>query len=172
MTVHAATLNPTAVAPVENERQNDFEAFYDATCSAAYGLALFITDDVSAAEAACEAAYLESWRSQSSSAREPFSDCHSRLTAFVCQKALTFRPFAGTGGSSSEPAGLPAPRDPGHPVRAAVQSLPAGDRRALALVSFGGLSAAEAAQTMMTPVAEVRAGLRGALLALSAEIPV
>ena len=171
MTVPTATLNPTAIAPALNERQDDFEAFYDATCSAAYGLALFITKDVSAAEAACEAAYLEYWRSHSWSARESFSRCHSRLTAFVCQKASTFRPLAGSGGSSSGPAVLPAPRDPGHPVRAAFQGLPESDRRVLALVSFGGLSVAEAAQTLMTPVGEVRAGLRGALLALSAELP-
>ena len=172
MTVRAATLNPTANAPALNERQNDFEAYYDATCSAAYGLALLITEDVSAAEAACEAAYLEYWRSHSWSAGEPFSRCHSRLTAFVCQKASSFRPLTGPGGSSPGPAVLPALRDPGYPVRVAIQGLPKSDRRVLALVSFGGLSVAEAAQTLMTPVGEVRAGLRGALLALSAEIPV
>lgn len=175
MTVRTVKLNPMATAPALNERQKDFEAYYDDTCSAAFGLALLITEDVSAAEVACEAAYLEHWRSHSWSAREPFSHCHLRLTEFVRQKALTFRPLARPGRSSSGREvlpPLPALRDPVHPIRAALHGLPESDRRVLALVSFGGLSVAEVARTLMTPVGEVRAGLRRAILALSAEIPV
>ena len=127
MTVRVATINSTAIAPVLDERQNDFEAFYDATSSAAYRLALFITEDVSAAEAACEAAYLGYWRSHSWSARQPFNRCHSRLTAFVWQQAYNFRPLAGPGGNSSGLAVLPARRDPGHTVRAAIRDLPESD---------------------------------------------
>ncbi len=169
MTLRAATLNQMAAAPGLVDPADTFEAFYDATSPQAYGMAFFITENVEGAEAACEAAYFENWRTDSQPARESFTERQSRLMASVRKQCVTFCADSGAPQGSAQATPLRTTQEH-RAIRAAYQGLPEEDRRAVTLVYFGGMNVAQAAATLTRPVADLRATLRHALLTLSTRL--
>ncbi len=169
MTLRAATLNQTIAPPVPLEPEGTFEAFYDATSAQAYGLAYFITEDVPSAEAACQAAYMDHWRTEAPTARETFAERQSRLMGAVRRESVTVRPLTGSPQGPMQ-AALFSDSQETRAIRTAYQGLAEEERRAVTLVYFGGMNVAQAAATMTQPVADLRACLRNALLTLSTRL--
>ncbi len=139
------------VAPLESE---SFLAFYDATSTTAFSVAMRITQDRPAAEAACEEAYLEVWREGDNRGDA------GRLLEFVRDRALAKR-TASSGSSQTASSG-------GNPVTAALNEADPIGRRAVELAYFGGLSVPEVASILETTAADVRRAMRNAMLSLAA----
>jgi DNA-directed RNA polymerase specialized sigma24 family protein len=147
----------TGIAPGEG----DLEAAIDRTLGTAFGLALRITADRDAAEAACEAAYVEGLVPSSGT---PVLSAGDELAFLgrVRSHALRLRPAAGRSAGATRPYPF---------AMAARECLESADplaRRAIELCYFGGLSAGEAAAVLEAPVEDVRRAMREALLAIGA----
>jgi RNA polymerase sigma-70 factor (ECF subfamily) len=133
---------------------DSFVAFYDATSTTAFSVAMRITQDRPAAETACEEAYLEAWRE--SGGRGDVG----RLLELVRDHALAKR----TASSGSAPAAT----NGGNTVTAALNNTDPLGRRAVELAYFGGLSVPEVASILESTAADVRRAMRTAMLSLAA----
>jgi DNA-directed RNA polymerase specialized sigma24 family protein len=143
-----------------------FARFYDATSGAAYSLALRITGGQPAAEAACEAAYLDLWGEYPATAFEaPPGTITDRLMEFVRARALS--PGAVPAAAGRSP-GSPAAYTLATTVRSALATINPSGRKALELACFGGMSVASIAELTGEPSAVIRASLREALLTIGA----
>ena len=141
------------------ERRERFESFYDKTSVASFSLALHLIGESTAAEQACEAAYVDVMHiapgvelsRDKLLCRVRFHALQARTTIRGAGSTATAPP------SYKEVAGL----------RAALTTLDQKGRRALELACFGGLNVSEIAELMATPAAVVRAAMRDALLQLA-----
>jgi|GEM_PF-6823465 len=134
-----SALRPPAADP-------ELEAFFLATQTAAYSLALRVTGSAPRAEEACARAYGELTR--------PFEE--AALMEAVREASLAL--------AGSAP---PAERKTAA-ARAAFESLEHLQRAALELAHGSGMGVAEIARTLGRPAGEVRAALRDGLLRLAA----
>ena len=131
-----------------------FAAFYDATSTTAFSVALRITRDRPSAERACEEAYLEAWRDAGNRGDV------GRLLELVRDHAVAAR----KGSSAPTPSEVAGPSS----VTAALDNTEPLGRRAVELAYFGGLSVPEVASILETTAAEVRRAMRVAMLSLAA----
>ena len=144
-----------------------FAGFWEATSSAAFSLCMRITGDSTAAQDACEAAYIQFWREGPEAARTG-PGREQMLLDLAREHALA-------AARHREPP-RQLPKDRGAPSAAAnVRALHAGlgrlddfSRRTLELAYFGGLTLPELTQILGMPLAEVRQRLREASLTLAA----
>ncbi len=148
------------------DKRGAFAAFYDATCGAAHSLAWRVTGDDGTATSACEAAYMEHWRTLDGAPNASFQAQTSFLQVVRLQ-ALRARP---------RPSEVPTSRSDGRKptytqaelVRAKLQDLDAFTRRTLEMAYFGGLTVADIAEVAGRSPLEIRKTLRTALLTMGA----
>ncbi|MEO6437203.1 MAG: sigma factor-like helix-turn-helix DNA-binding protein [Tepidisphaeraceae bacterium] len=141
----------------------EFQEFFDSTNDSAFHFALHIAGTREAATAACEEAYLRTWR----------KDCEwstatgeAHLLALVREESFRRRkPRADTG--LFQGVTVDSLCKPMSAIEHALGTLDATSRRALQLAFFGGLGIAAIAEELDEPIAEVRLALRRALLTLA-----
>lgn len=151
-----------AGAPGVLSQDDAFLAFYDATSIAAYSVALRVAGERLAAEAACEAAYLQVWRESRGAVAEQ-SKAELRLLEVVRTEALRRR----TAVAGSQPSVSRASTPERMAVATALEKAPALGRRAVELAYFGGLSVPEIAVMLESSVAELRQAMRETMLSVA-----
>ena len=139
-----------------------FAAFYDATCTASFNLALHLAGDRDLAERACEAAYLDVMAEPSlvGAARQSLLLASLRTHALALRKHVSAAEIKRTdlgAASYSDTSGL----------QAAMANLNPAGKRAIELAYFGGLRVNEIAELTGASGQSVRALLREGLLALA-----
>ena len=155
---------------MDEGRRADFPSFYDATCGAAYSLALRITGEAASATTACEAAYIGYWGANPGAAAISIFG-QTAFLQVVRSEALRFRnpaePKAGI--RRSDTAQLSYTQ--AELVRAGLQKLDPFTRRSLELAYFGGVAVADIAEIVGGTAIEIRQALRTALLSLGTVAP-
>ena len=150
-----------AGAPGVLNQDENFLAFYDATSVAAYSLGFKVAGERVAAEAACEAAYLQLWREFAAGATDRAS-AELRLLELVRSEALRRRTALAGSIRGRQPGGPPEREA----VAKALDSAPALGRRAVELAYFGGLSVGEIAVILDSSVPELRQAMRQTMLSV------
>jgi RNA polymerase sigma-70 factor (ECF subfamily) len=176
------------IAAVAGGDHKAFERFYEATVARVYALARRICVDPALAEEVTEDVFVQAWREASRfdasrgapiawllvMARTRALDARRRL-----DPALT-HPEPQSLLDASSPAGEAAAEDPldllealrrESRTRAALATLPAGDRQMVALAFLRGLTHAEIAAVTRLPLGTVKTAIRRALLALRECLP-
>ncbi len=148
------------------DKRGAFAAFYDATCGAAYSLARRVTGDDEAATSACEAAYMEQWRTLDRAA-DVSLQVQTAFLQVVRLQALRGRPRPGEL-AAPRPDATQSTYTQAELVRAKLQDLDAFTRRTLEMAYFGGLTVAEIAEVAGRSPVEIRQALRTALLTMGA----
>jgi len=157
--------------------QQALGAFYDATLSRAYALAMKIVRDPDAVEDVLAETYLQVWQEAArynASRGNPLAWllmlCRSRALDFLRRRGPREIPGAGAESLSESEAAdtldLVACLEEAHLVRQSVAALPEPQRQLLALAFFRGLSHQEVAEHTGLPLGTVKSHLRKAQEAL------
>lgn len=142
---------------------------YDLAAGLVFGLVLRILRDRAEAEDVVQEVFVQVWRQA-----ERFDPARGSLNAWLCTIARTRaldrlrrRAARREEPEGSQPPAVEAPRpEDALAVRAALESLPAPQREALALAYFEGLTHTEIAARLGEPLGTVKTRIRAALLRL------
>lgn len=157
----------TGRVPAEGAADDGFAEFFDATSTAAFGLCIRITSEDSAAQDACEAAYIQFWREGPDTARHG-AGREQILLDLVREHALAAARHFEPPKRIPTYSGATPPVVNVRAVHAGLARLDDLSRRTLELAYFSGLTLPELTQVLGMPLVEVRQRLREALITLAA----
>jgi RNA polymerase sigma-70 factor (ECF subfamily) len=182
MTVETPADEAELLARVAAGDERALGALYDRMAPVAYGLALRIVGDADGAEDTVQEAFLRVWRradryEADRGAPRPWLLRLVRNVAIDHLRSRGARARAERRGGVHEHEHLPAPERPDDlllqkerrdVVRAALEALPAEQRRMIEIAYFEGLTHAQIAEREQTPLGTVKTRIRDGVLRLRA----
>lgn len=182
MTVETPADEAELLARVAAGDERALGALYDRMAPVAYGLALRIMGDADGAEDTVQEAFLRVWRradryEADRGAPRPWLLRLVRNVAIDHLRSRGARARAEQRGGVHEHEHLPAPERPDDlllqkerrdVVRAALEALPAEQRRMIEIAYFEGLTHAQIAEREQTPLGTVKTRIRDGVLRLRA----
>lgn len=161
------------VARIAAGDQAAMAEFYDATCTQAFGLALRIVGNRTAAEDVLEDVYVQIWRQADRYAPERGSPLawlmmitrtrsldHVRARAANPVKSSPLAEAVDLASTESSPEERSAAAEWHAPIHAALADLPREQREVIDLAYFDGLSHSEIAEQLGVPVGTVKTRMR------------